>query len=190
MLNIFFLKFRVRWGLKRVAVVDIDVHFGNGTSEILKGDPRAFFGCVHMIHGQTNEGFSEYEPKCCVGPAPKDSLGERFYHGFFPHALGCSQVSENYISVGVYPESARNLPPTSFSIETTTTSSTTETTATTATPGIVSTPTTTPSTTPNRFGSSGFRSALTDVIIPQMERFDPELLIISGRVVILLLLLF
>lgn len=140
----------MRWGLKRVAVVDIDVHFGNGTSEILKGDPRAFFGCVHMIHGEGNEGFEEKQFKCCPGLSPKDNLGERFQHGFFPHALGCTEVSENYISVGVYPESARDLE--------------------------------SQGTTPHRFGSSGFRSALTDVIIPNMERFDPELLIISGLV--------
>jgi len=38
---------RVRWGLERVAVVDIDVHMGNGTSEILKGDDRAFFASVN-----------------------------------------------------------------------------------------------------------------------------------------------
>jgi hypothetical protein len=149
-----------------VAVVDIDVHFGNGTSEILKGDPRAFFGCVHMIHGEDNEGFEEKQFKCCPGLSPKDSLGgERFQHGFFPHALGCTQVSENYISVGVYPESARNLDPLSAL-------------SSTATAPDCSSYNSAPP--PPRCGSSGFRSALTDVIIPNMERFDPELLIISG----------
>jgi acetoin utilization deacetylase AcuC-like enzyme len=143
------LTFRVRWGLKRVAIVDIDVHFGNGTSEILKGDPRAFFGCVHMIHGDSNEGFPDSLPRCCIG-TPKDILpNDRFHHGFFPHALGCTQVADNYISVGVYPEH----------IITDSTS---------------------------RRGPSGFRSALSDVIIPSMERFDPELLIISGLVNILI----
>ena len=39
---------RVRWGLERVAVVDIDVHMGNGTAEILRGDPRAFFASVFI----------------------------------------------------------------------------------------------------------------------------------------------
>ena len=43
---------RVRWGLERIAVVDIDVHFGNGTAELLKDDPRAFFASVHMIYGE------------------------------------------------------------------------------------------------------------------------------------------
>jgi acetoin utilization deacetylase AcuC-like enzyme len=40
---------RVRWGLERIAVVDIDVHFGNGTAEILRNDPKAFFASVHMV---------------------------------------------------------------------------------------------------------------------------------------------
>ena len=39
---------RVAWGVRRVAVIDLDVHFGNGTCEILRGDPDAFFGSVHL----------------------------------------------------------------------------------------------------------------------------------------------
>ena len=31
-------------------------------------------------------------------------------------------------------------------------------------------------------GPAGFRSALRDIVIPKMEKFDPELLIISGIV--------
>ena len=49
---------RVKYGMRKVAVVDIDVHFGNGTAELLKGDPNAFFACVHMIHGEGNKGTS------------------------------------------------------------------------------------------------------------------------------------
>jgi acetoin utilization deacetylase AcuC-like enzyme len=47
---------RVRWGLERVAVVDIDVHMGNGTSELLLNDPRAFFASVfkHIKHSADN----------------------------------------------------------------------------------------------------------------------------------------
>jgi hypothetical protein len=37
---------RVRWGFDRVAVVDFDVHMGNGTAELLQNDPRAFFATV------------------------------------------------------------------------------------------------------------------------------------------------
>jgi hypothetical protein len=31
------------WGLRRVAIIDIDAHFGNGTAELVRGDSEAFF---------------------------------------------------------------------------------------------------------------------------------------------------
>jgi acetoin utilization deacetylase AcuC-like enzyme len=34
-------------GLDRVAVVDLDLHFGNGTAEALAGEPGTYFGSVH-----------------------------------------------------------------------------------------------------------------------------------------------
>lgn len=141
----------VRWGLKRVAIIDIDVHYGNGTADILKGDTRAFFGCIHMMHGESNEGFSRQEVvQCCR--APRDNVGddmERFRQGFFPHSLGCTEIQENFISVGVYPKAAGESSEGRGGRK--------------------------------RAGPSGFRSALSDVIIPQLERYDPELLIISGQ---------
>ena len=39
---------RERWGLKRVAVVDFDVHHGNGTQHILEGDPDMFYASSHQ----------------------------------------------------------------------------------------------------------------------------------------------
>jgi hypothetical protein len=137
-----------------VAIVDIDVHFGNGTADILKGDPRSFFGCVHMTHGEDNAGFSKQEvARCCRAPRREnegDNL-DRLRQGFFPHALGCSEVSENFVSVGVYPKALDNAVGADNS-------------------GVGR----------KRAGPTGFRSALADVIIPQLERFNPELLIISG----------
>lgn len=38
---------RLHWGLRYIAVVDIDVHFGNGTADILDGDKDAFFSSIH-----------------------------------------------------------------------------------------------------------------------------------------------
>ena len=166
---------RVRWGLQRVAVVDIDVHFGNGTAELLKGDPRAFFGCVHMIYGNDNMGFGkEVAAKrktmamCSPGRPSRNShdissratlsLMEKFDDGFFPHALGCTEITDNYVSVGVYPKLQRGEKRDrdgNFTSEMQSLS-----------------------------GSDGFRSALSDIIIPKMESFDPELLIISGIVTI------
>ncbi|KAJ1421005.1 hypothetical protein B484DRAFT_364655 [Ochromonadaceae sp. CCMP2298] len=106
---------RVRWGLERVAVVDIDVHFGNGTAELLKDDPQAFFASVHMIYGEDNDGTRKEEGK----PRPSSSAG------FYPSTMGTTE--------------ARTF-----------------------------------------VGSEGFLEALRDVIIPKMEAFNPQLLIISS----------
>jgi acetoin utilization deacetylase AcuC-like enzyme len=39
---------QARWGLGRVAVVDFDVHHGNGTQEIFYNDPGLFYGSSHQ----------------------------------------------------------------------------------------------------------------------------------------------
>jgi len=39
---------QVRWGLRRVAVVDFDVHHGNGTQEIFYDDPGLFYASSHQ----------------------------------------------------------------------------------------------------------------------------------------------
>lgn len=36
-------------GLKRVVVVDFDVHHGNGTQDLLEGDARVFFASTHQM---------------------------------------------------------------------------------------------------------------------------------------------
>ena len=40
---------RQRWGLKRVAVVDFDVHHGNGTQDIFYDDPNLFYASSHQL---------------------------------------------------------------------------------------------------------------------------------------------
>jgi len=65
---------RLRWGLRRVAVVDIDVHFGNGTAELLAEDEEAFFASVHMRS-----------------------------HDFFPVGIGADADTPRYVSVGLPP---------------------------------------------------------------------------------------
>ncbi len=136
----------MRWGVSRVAVVDIDVHFGNGTYEILKNDPRSFFASVHMIHGYDNDGFSETQIKsCCPMPHNKKKSNTRFQEGFYPSMLGCCEINDNIVSVGVYPQGFRSS-----------------------------------GNSDELCGPIGFRTALEKHIIPKMEKFDPELLIISG----------
>jgi acetoin utilization deacetylase AcuC-like enzyme len=39
---------RVRWGVERVAVVDFDVHHGNGTQAIFQADPGLFYASSHQ----------------------------------------------------------------------------------------------------------------------------------------------
>ena len=39
---------QARWGLTRVAVVDFDVHHGNGTQDIFSNDPDLFYGSSHQ----------------------------------------------------------------------------------------------------------------------------------------------
>ncbi len=39
---------RARWGLGRVAVVDFDVHHGNGTEDIFDADPAVFYASSHQ----------------------------------------------------------------------------------------------------------------------------------------------
>jgi acetoin utilization deacetylase AcuC-like enzyme len=41
---------RLQWGMKRFAVIDIDVHYGNGTAELLEHDEEAFFASLHLKH--------------------------------------------------------------------------------------------------------------------------------------------
>lgn len=131
---------RVRWGLERVAVVDIDVHFGNGTAELLKDDPRAFFASVHMIYGPDNTG--------------KDGG-----FGFYPDKLGAYEKSDRYVSVGIQPPDTDDCAEGWDGVE--------ETKA----PVPIS---------PIYKGPTGFRAALSQEIIPALNKFDPELLIISA----------
>lgn len=39
---------RAHWGLRRIAIVDFDVHHGNGTQAILQNDPDMFFASSHQ----------------------------------------------------------------------------------------------------------------------------------------------
>src|SRR3984885_3791568 len=39
---------RVRWGVQRIAVVDFDVHHGNGTQAMFAADPDLFYASTHQ----------------------------------------------------------------------------------------------------------------------------------------------
>ncbi|ETV95642.1 hypothetical protein, variant [Aphanomyces invadans] len=41
---------RMHPSVTRIAVLDWDIHHGNGTEELLRGDPRSFFASIHLYH--------------------------------------------------------------------------------------------------------------------------------------------
>ena len=95
---------QARWGLGRVAVVDFDVHHGNGTQDIFQADPSLFYASSHQY-------------PCYPGTG---AAGER--------GVG------NIVNVPLAPGS----------------------------------------------GSAAFRAAWDGVILPALEEFAPELLIVSA----------
>ncbi|WP_419730556.1 histone deacetylase family protein [Lichenicola sp.] len=94
-----------RWGLRRIAVVDFDVHHGNGTQAMLQDDPAMFFASSHQ-------------------------------HPCYP---GTGAASETGIDGNVV-----NLP------------------------------------LPPGSGSAAFRKGWSDTILPALDRFAPELLLVSA----------
>lgn len=55
---------RERWGLKRVAVVDWDVHHGNGTEAILSDDPQSLYISFHQWPHYPGTGGPGEEAPC------------------------------------------------------------------------------------------------------------------------------
>lgn len=163
-------------------MVDIDVHFGNGTAEILKHDSRAFFGSVHMVYGDGNCGDDD---ACRKGGVSG---------GFYPCGLGKSELlGDNYVSVGVQPSVITSNGNLSGSRSNRFTAA--QWRAASGSPSSTEAmdlddqaplycmevaPSAQANTAPWLVGPAGFRTALSDVIIPKLEAFQPELLIISG----------
>src|SRR5580698_2534289 len=96
---------RARWGLRRIAVVDFDVHHGNGTQAMFSADPELFYGSSH-------------QSPCYPG------TGDAWERG----------VADNIVNAPLSPGS----------------------------------------------GSAEFRAAWSNIILPELDRFAPELLIISA----------
>ena len=83
--------------------MDIDVHFGNGTAELLRGDPRSFFASVHMIYGDDNDGNESKEHSSSSNKNMMKKDEKEANIGFYPSLLGTTEVTDNYVSVGVFP---------------------------------------------------------------------------------------
>jgi acetoin utilization deacetylase AcuC-like enzyme len=66
------------YGLKRIAIIDFDVHHGNGTEDIVSGDERVLF-CSSFQHPYyPGPGFSMNVPNILNLPLPALTDGTRF----------------------------------------------------------------------------------------------------------------
>ena len=96
---------RTRWNVHRIAVVDFDVHHGNGTQAMLQDDPQMFFASSH-------------QSPCYPGTGAASETG----------------IDRNVVNLPLSPGT----------------------------------------------GSAGFRQGWRDVILPALDRFGPELLLVSA----------
>ncbi|MFN3885189.1 MAG: histone deacetylase family protein [Rhodocyclaceae bacterium] len=67
-----------QWKLARVAVVDFDVHHGNGTEEILAGDERALMVSIFQHPFYPYCGTEDPAPNMCNVPVPAGTRGDAF----------------------------------------------------------------------------------------------------------------
>lgn len=66
------------WGLKRVAVIDFDVHHGNGTENILAGDMRALMVSMFQHPFYPYSGTENPAPNMCNVPVKAGLRGDGF----------------------------------------------------------------------------------------------------------------
>jgi acetoin utilization deacetylase AcuC-like enzyme len=68
------------WGLTRVAIVDFDVHHGNGTQAVFDSDPSVLFVSLHE-HPRTSYPGTGYDWEIGVGPGRGYTLNVPFAAG-------------------------------------------------------------------------------------------------------------
>jgi acetoin utilization deacetylase AcuC-like enzyme len=71
---------QARWGLRRIAVVDFDVHHGNGTQAIFGADPDLFYASSHQFPCYPGTGSAEERGvgNVCNAPLPPGATGAAF----------------------------------------------------------------------------------------------------------------
>ena len=74
------LQARAVHGLRRVAVVDFDVHHGNGTQAMFEGDPEAFYASTHQmpLYPGTGAASETGLGNICNAPLPPYAGSEEF----------------------------------------------------------------------------------------------------------------
>ena len=80
---------RAAHGLKRVAVVDFDVHHGNGTQDIFWNDHEMFYASTHQapLYPGTGAANERGLDNILNVPLPPLADGEAFRHAFAEHLL-------------------------------------------------------------------------------------------------------
>lgn len=93
-------------GLDRVAIVDIDVHHGNGSQELAEREPRVFFASIHQAPLYPGTGRAEetgLNGNVVNVPVPAGTTGEEWRHaletGIFP-ALEAFDPQLVFVSAG------------------------------------------------------------------------------------------
>ena len=72
---------QARWGLSRVAVLDFDVHHGNGTQDIFFADPSLFYGSSHQFPCYPGTGAAQetgVSGNVVNAPLPPGATGAEF----------------------------------------------------------------------------------------------------------------
>ncbi|HPP11331.1 MAG TPA: histone deacetylase, partial [bacterium] len=62
---------------KRTAILDIDVHHGNGTEEILRGRENVIYVSLHQVPAYPGTGLSSFE-NCYNFPLPPGTGGKKY----------------------------------------------------------------------------------------------------------------
>jgi acetoin utilization deacetylase AcuC-like enzyme len=91
------------YGIKRVAIVDFDVHHGDGTEDIFKDDPRVMLCSTFQHPFYPHRGYNTRTKNMVNVPMPAKSDGHAFQqvfeHEFLP-ALNSFKPEIIYISAG------------------------------------------------------------------------------------------
>ena len=65
-------------GLERVAIIDFDVHHGNGTEDVFRDDPRVLMASIFQHPFYPYSGADNPSPNMCNVPLPAGTRGEAF----------------------------------------------------------------------------------------------------------------
>lgn len=74
-------------GIERVAILDFDVHHGNGTEEIFQGDARVIYCSTFQHPFFPHSGESSAGPNVVNVPLPAGTAGQAFHQAIYTHWL-------------------------------------------------------------------------------------------------------